>query len=489
VCAAFRLCRGPAENGSSALYGSAFKGNVMRKRIRFLVFVIVVTVNLLRQSLAAEDLPNILLITIDTLRADHLSSYGYHLRTSPVIDHLASEGVRFDRAYSVIPLTGPSHLSLFTSRYPQEHGARINGVAVPRNLRWLFLPQVLQQFGYANLAFVSAWPLTSRLTHLDRWFDTYDEELTRSHQLFYSSRYAEDVNPRVIAWLTQRKNKPFFLWVHYFDPHSPYVLREEFASPKPSGRGRPRLEWRDPSIRERIRQYDSEIGYTDHHVGQLLEAVDRCGLSDSTLVVLTSDHGESLGEHGYVGHGRRLSEGIVRVPLVMRYPERIPAGLVIRQRVSLLDVMPTVLDLTVATIPHVTLPRSFGGLSLASAIDGREQIPKRTLRYLTFAGKKGAMPTWLSWMWVRRTELPLRLGKLEDSRKWVWTPGENLLSVVSIEKDPLELNPEVLSDDNGRYEEATSELRHWFKVTDLTQAEMIKSKLDEEVLESLGYTQ
>jgi arylsulfatase A-like enzyme len=461
----------------------------MRKRMLLFPFIIVVAATSIGQRVAAENLPNILLITIDTLRADHLSSYGYHLRTSPAIDHLVSEGVRFDRAYSVIPLTGPSHFSLFTSRYPQEHGARINGLAVPKNSKWLFLPQVLRQFGYANLAFVSAWTLTSRLTHLGRWFDTYDEELTRSHQLFYSSRYAEDVNPRVIEWLTQPKAKPFFLWVHYFDPHSPYVLREAFASPKPSGNRRPPLEWRDLAMRERIRQYDSEIGYTDHHVGQLLGAIDRCGLRDSTLVVLTSDHGESLGEHGYVGHGRRLSEGIVRVPLVMRYLQQIPAGLVIRQKVSLLDVMPTILDLTVTKMPHVKLPRSFVGLSLARAMNGKEQIPERTLRYLTFAGKKGSMPGWLSWMWVRKSELPLRLGKVGDARKWVWTPSDKRLSVVNIESDPLELTPEVLGDDNGRYEEATSELRHWFSVTNLTAAEMVRSKLDEEILESLGYTQ
>ena len=102
--------------------------------------------------------PNILLITVDTLRADHLSSYGYHLKTSPEIDKLAEEGVRFANAYSPIPLTGPSHTSLFTSRYPQEHGARINGFAVPKDSKWLSLPQILKRFGYQNGAFVSAWP-------------------------------------------------------------------------------------------------------------------------------------------------------------------------------------------------------------------------------------------------------------------------------------------------------------------------------------------
>src|SRR5262245_49632053 len=148
--------------------------------------------------------------------------------------------------------------------------------------------------------------------------------------------------------------------------------------------------------------------------------------------------------------------------------------------------MSTVLDPTVARIPHVKLPRAFAGLSLASAMEGDGQIPMRTLRYLTFAGKKGSMPKWLSWMWVRKSELPLRFGKLEDTRKWVWSPSENLLSMVNIEYDPLEFTAEVLGDDSGRYEEATSELRHWFSETDLTESEMTTSKLDEEVLKASG---
>ena len=133
--------------------------------------------------------------------------------------------------------------------------------------------------------------------------------------------------------------------VHYFDPQPPYHLREAFASPPSSGHQQRGQDWHDPAVRERIRQYDSEIGYTDYYVGRLLDALDRSNLSDSTLVVLTADHGEDLGEEGYVGHGRRLDEAILKVPLIMRYPPRIPSNKVIRQRVSLLDVTPTIIDL------------------------------------------------------------------------------------------------------------------------------------------------
>lgn len=436
---------------------------------------------------ALEKRPNILLITIDTLRADHLSAYGYHLKTSPRIDHLAAEGVRFARAYSVIPLTGPAHFSLFTSRYPQAHGARINGVAVPKGSKCLFLPQALRQLGYSNAAFVSAWPLTSRLTGLHHWFDVYDEDLTRSYQLINSSRYAEDVTPRVISWLANHRKEPFFLWVHYFDPHSPYLMRKEFEAQEASANQSHRFEWRDSAIRERTQKYDSEIRYTDHYVGKLLDALDQQGLRQSTMVVLTADHGESLGEHGYVGHGRRLHEGILQVPLIIRHA-RIPAGRVIDERVSLLDVTPTILD-WIGDRENGKLPAAFAGQSLAKALQGKDKVAKRPVRYLTFAGKKGWLPGWLARLWVREGDMPLRLGKTDGAQKWVWAPGEGRLSVVNTVRDPFELSPEVLADDNGRYEEATSELKRWFLATNRGEAAAVDSDQDEKVLKSLGYTQ
>jgi arylsulfatase A-like enzyme len=118
--------------------------------------------------------PHVLLITVDTLRARHLSCYGYAWKTSPHIDRLASEGTRFERVYTTIPLTGPAHLSLFTGRFPQEHGAKRNGEAIPNDRTLPTLPQILRAHGYRNAAFISAWPLTARFTHLDDWFDHYD---------------------------------------------------------------------------------------------------------------------------------------------------------------------------------------------------------------------------------------------------------------------------------------------------------------------------
>jgi arylsulfatase A-like enzyme len=441
------------------------------------------------QELITDASPNIVLIIIDALRADHLSSYGYHLKTSPRIDQLAGEGVRFENSYCTIPLTGPSVTSIFTSRYPQESGARINGVAVPVQSKWLFLPQILQQFRYTNAAFVSGWPLNSRLTKWDRFFHHYDENLTRNYQLFSSSRWAEDVTPPAIEWLKENNKRPFFLFVHYFDPHEPYHLREEFASPPDSGNAGAAAQWRDPEIRERSRNYDSEIGYADYHIGKVLDKIDELGLRDSTLVVLTADHGESLGQHGYVGHGRHLYDGIVRVPLIMRYPAKIPAGKVITQRVTSLDITPTVLDLSIHPDDSERPPSLFAGMSLARAIQGNEPIPERPIRYVTFAGKKGYAPKWLSWMWVRYDRLPLRLGRTQGSEKLVWTPQDASLEVFDLAEDALELDPNVVDKESETYRRHTASLTKWYKTTDLDPGDSRLTKRDVEILRSLGYVQ
>jgi arylsulfatase A-like enzyme len=437
-------------------------------------------------------LPNVLFITVDTLRADHLSSYGYHLKTSPRIDQLAAEGVRFNRAHTVVPLTGPSHLSIFTSRYPQEHGARINGTSLPRNSRWLSLPQILHRFDYHSAAFVSSWTLLSRLTQLGRWFDVYEESLPRSYQLLQGSRYAEDVTPVALKWLEANTKKPFFLWVHYFDPHSPYNLREKFADPESSGHPTTVIDPLDEEMENRIRRYDSEIGYADHYIGRLLDRVDRLGLRESTIVVLTSDHGEALGEHGYVGHGRRLSEGIVRVPLMIRYPGKVPAGEVIQEPVSVLDISPTIIEMTgieKLAIDQQALPWSFAGRSLAGAIRGDEQLPLRTMRYVTFAGQKGIAPRWISWMWVQKAGLPLHLGRTDGSDKMVWTPGRKSLQIIDLQNDPHETERRLLGKGEAPYPRHTAALRRWFESTDLEESEAKLTKRDAEVLESLGYIQ
>lgn len=438
--------------------------------------------------------PNVLLITIDTLRADHLSCYGYARRTSPYIDKLAREGTRFARAYTVIPLTGPSHIAIMSSRYPQEDGARRNGEPIDNKPAIVTLPQVLRSHGYRTAAFISAWPLLGRLTHLNQYFDHYDENLNRTYQVFNSSRWAEDVTPRALKWLDDHANEkqPFFLWIHYFDPHSPYMFRDAYNPPDVNKDAHPYKPPSDSDMAERVRGYDSEIYYADHYIGKVLKALDDLHISNSTIVVLMADHGESLGQHGYVGHGRHLYEGIIHIPLIIRYPGHVKAGQVINTPVSSIDVTPTILDLAAlqgAADKSKNVPVVFSGRSLAPAITSADPLTERWIYYVTFAGKRGATPGWLSWMWVRPDELPLRFGRTDGDSKMVWDPDAEKLYLYNLNEDPHELHPREISKGQKGYKRDTSGLKKWFMRTETRAQKEKLSAHDVEVLKSLGYLQ
>jgi arylsulfatase A-like enzyme len=450
--------------------------------------VLLLTLTITGTAPASEKPPNVLLITVDTLRADHLSSYGYHLKTTPYIDKLAREGARFERVYTTIPLTGPAHLSLFTSRYPQEHGARRNGVAMGADNPPVAFPQLLRAAGYRNAAFVSAWPLTARLTGLDAWFDHYDENLTRKYQLFNSSRWAEDVTPPAIDWMKRNSggDKPFFLWVHYFDPHSPYDFKKHFADLPENGAARAPSP--DAETRERIRNYDTEVAYTDWHIGKLLAALDELKIASSTLVVLTADHGESLGEHNYVGHGRHLFEDIVRVPLIVRLPGVVKPNQTLTAPVSSLDVAPTIVDLTVGKLlAEKKTPVPFAGRSLTPWLTKGERVTARRIYNVTFAGKKGFFPKWLSWAWVSERELPLRMSSIDGASKLIWSPEEQNLRGYDVAADRFERKPRAIAADSEFYRDQTERLASWFSRTAERAGEEKLSTRDEEILKSLGY--
>jgi arylsulfatase A-like enzyme len=236
-------------------------------------------------------------------------------------------------------------------------------------------------------------------------------------------------------------------------------------------------------------RYDSEIRYVDHHIGELLKTIDDLQLRENTLVVLTSDHGESLGEHDYVGHGRHLFENIVRVPLIFRLPGKIPPGKVVDTPVSLIDLAPTVIDLTVRGMPKFQEPPiPFTGRSLASAFTDARLSP-REVHYLTFAGKKGFAPTWLSWLWIQKSELPLQMGHTDGTRKSVWIPASELVNIFDLRKDPQENAPRTVSGGASAYRIETASLGRWFKATEARAVEEKLTREDLEVLKSLGYVQ
>ncbi len=270
---------------------------------------------------------NLLVITIDTLRSDHIGAAGTGFVRTPNIDGLARRGVMFTQAVSPVPLTLPSHCSLFTGMLPFSHGVRDNGHRL--SSRNTTLAQVAAEEGCATAAFVGAFPLDSRFG-LEKGFGVYDDlygSRDPARDLAFLERNAGAVNMRALEWIGGNSGKRFFVWVHYFDPHAPY-------EPPP------------PFDREYAgREYDGEIAYTDQAVGALLEALERAGLKDRTLIVLTSDHGEGLGEHRENTHGIFIYDSTLRVPLILSCPDILPGGRVVTSQVGLVDVMPTILEL------------------------------------------------------------------------------------------------------------------------------------------------
>ncbi len=442
-----------------------------------------------QQSPAAQA-PNVLFVTIDTLRADHLSSWGYHLETSPNMDRLAAEGVRYANAYTVTSRTAPSHFSMFTSRYPQEHGAKLNGFAVPQDSKFLMLPQVLKKFGYRNGAFVSAWPLTKKLTKMDQHFDVYDEDLSRSYQTINSMRWAEDVTPRAIDWIKRNKKGPFFAWVHYFDPHSPYDLRPEFKATKATGAPDRTKERGQHVVMKDLQAYNSEILYTDHWVGKLVDALDAEGLKENTLVIITSDHGEMIGERGYQGHSHRLYESVVHIPLIVRMPGTVVEGETVTTRVSTLDLMPTILDMTVKKADSsAKIPSDMAGRSLAANLEKGEEAPDRTVRYVAFGGQKWFMPGWLAKLWLRDLDFPLKVGYRTGDKKVIWTPEKDEMEIFNLGRDPLENTAATPDEDDKVYATESDRMTKWFKATHLANGENRMDAKDQEALKSLGYIQ
>jgi arylsulfatase A-like enzyme len=291
---------------------------------------------------AALDSPNLVIVSIDTLRADRLGLYGYFRETTPFLDSLAKESLVFERCLAPMATTFPSHLSLFTGAYPEETGAfanaRVGGLAFVPTERLQSLAQVLREGGYRTAAFVGATPL-KRHTGIDAGFEHFDEPRV-------AQRRAGNTNRRVLSWLSAQDERPFFLWVHYFDPHMPYDAPEPFASRFEAGpeqaaylaaRGFER------STAEVNNRYDAEVSYTDHELSRLVKEIrSRPEIWRRTLLVVVGDHGEGLGQHGEPHHGSVWDEQL-HVPLLIRVPGLPPAR--IDWPISVADVMPTLLGL------------------------------------------------------------------------------------------------------------------------------------------------
>jgi len=294
---------------------------------------------------------NIVVITVDTLRADRLGCYGYRRIKTPQMDALASEGVLFEHAFTPTPITLPAHASIFTGTYPAAHGLRSNGTFALTESA-LTLAEVFKKEGYSTAAFVSTFVLDSRFG-LDQGFDVYNDDLVtgvKSPTMIQKERRAETVTKAAIEWLNTHKNgTPFFLWVHYYDPHIAYD---------------PPAPFKDAYARS---PYDGEIAYTDSWIKQFINKLKEMGIYDQTLIALSGDHGEGLGDHQEDTHGIFLYDATLQVPLIFHCPGRLPKNKRIGSLVRLVDIAPTLLD-----IAGQKVPANMQGVSLAPLMSGQK---------------------------------------------------------------------------------------------------------------------
>lgn len=301
---------------------------------------------------------NVIFISLDTTRADHIGCYGSQTARTPNLDAFADESVLFEDYRTVVPTTLASHLSLFTGKFPHTHGVPRNGFVA--NRKNVLLTQILKKAGYRTIGVIGSFALDSRFGFA-RGFDEYDQEfslLAGSHGREQSQRPANEVTDTAIDYLRARDdNKPLFLFVHYFDPHAPY----EPPSPYDTMYD-PRPETKQPPAQAVIRQvqerggktpdserlaalYAGEVSFMDEHIGRLFRYLEEASLLDNAIIVVTSDHGENFWEHElYFNHGMTVYETVMRAVCVIRLPQALNGGTRVSGPMSNVDVLPTLLS-------------------------------------------------------------------------------------------------------------------------------------------------
>jgi len=328
------------------IYISIFKSKPSQEALREKIFR---SFQSQMEPLEIEEM-NIILFTIDTLRADHLECYGYQNVKTPNINRLAAEGILFEQTISQAPLTLPSHSSIFTGANPLYHGIRDNG-GFYLDEAHITLAEALKNKGYSTGAFVGAFVLDSRWG-LDQGFDYYYDnfDLTKYKKISLDAvqRRGDEVIAEAYKWLEKKVQEKFFAWIHLYDPHTPYDPPEPY---KTEYKGRP------------YSLYDGEIAYVDELIGEFRNFLEERGLLEKTLIVFTADHGESLGEHKESAHGFFIYDCAIRVPLLLRFPQKKFLGKTINTQVRSIDIMPTVLHLI-----NTEIPEGVQGESLLSLI-------------------------------------------------------------------------------------------------------------------------
>lgn len=368
---------------------------------------------------------NVIVISIDTLRADRLGCYGYPRPTSPHIDELAEDSILFSHCYTLTPLTGPSFSTMLTSLPAYKHGAKRNGLPIYQHIKTL--PFHMKKHGYYCGAFISNWPLRKSLSDLHRYFDDYVEVFTKKRWLgvMQPEGKAEDVTRNAIEWLEQHRGKKFFLWVHYSEPHAPYIYHKEFFKVLEKV---PDSFYPPGTAHKKSDRYDTEIAKVDHHIGELIHRIKELNLYHDALVIFNSDHGESLGEHNYFTHGRKIYNSTMHVPLTVKLPQSHEKGAVIAQNVTLMSVAPTILKFM-----KLPVPAEMEGPPLPLWKDNRE--PNHPILVETYKGAARFKKNINFHMKVK----PTHYGIIMGSRKLIYNTGSRKFEVYDLEGDRFEI--------------------------------------------------
>jgi arylsulfatase A-like enzyme/cytochrome c-type biogenesis protein CcmH/NrfG len=393
---------------------------------------------------------NVVLITLDTVRADHLHCYGDNKIKTPVIDSLARDGVLFKKAVTQTPLTGPSHASIFTGENPNVHHVRDTGgfALQPSSVT---LATTLQRSGWDTAGFVSAAVL-SRQFGFNQGFAMYDDQIPevvdKNTGQLSAARPANVTVDHAIHWLHQQSGKPFFVWLHLYDAHQPYDPPEQFRKQYPNA------------------PYDAEIAFEDHELGRFLDAVRKKSPTGKTLILLLSDHGEGLGQHGEEGHGIFLYDSTLRIAWIMDGPG-VPAGVRVDQQAREIDALPTLLYLLGGTassaIQGTSMVPAFSGKTVLTTYSYEETLyPKINMGWSELRGIHTA-----HWMYIRapRSEL------------------------YDLDKDPGELN-NVIAAQPKEFRELEAQLKLLSRLGGTNSETVVTQPMDQKTiaqLRSLGY--
>lgn len=402
---------------------------------------------------------NVIIVTFDTTRADHIASYNddKNIKT-PNLDKLATDGVVYEKSIAPVPITLPSHSSIMTGKVPFTHGVRDNGLFnLPQSQNTL--AEILKQNNYQTAAAIGSFPLTSKFG-INQGFDYYNEHITQKYEdisgnktkpknrLFFDERKAAQVNKAILPWLQDNYQSPFFMWLHYFDPHHPHE---------------PPAPYNQSFVHD---LYQGEIAYSDENFGKLIAELKKLGVYKNSIIVFTSDHGEGIGEHNESTHALLMYNSTLHVPLIIKYPNSQFAQQRISQQVGSIDIFPTILN-----ILGINIPDDIQGHILPTD-------PSLTETYEYYAE---TLSPRLSHGWGEQR------GILKDGYKYIYGPQKEL---YNLNNDPHELN-NIIEHDTRLAKSMKQSLQDYLDeniVSDLNSSIEVDAKTMN-TLRGLGYVQ